>query len=340
MAIWIDDKFINLISPQLKKFKRVDNTTYTFRCPYCGDSEKDQTKTRGYFFEKKGAMRFFCHNCGKSVGVRGFLYDNDPSLYKQYQLETYTENGGKSTRFDKKPEPPKKDPVRPNTTLLDGLMPSIASLPPEHIARAYIEGERKIPARFYDDIFYIDDMRKIGNLKPKYREKLKVAEERVVVPIRGRSGQLVAVSCRALDKNATLRYIEIPIDDDAVPIYGLDRVNLSKKIYVFEGAFDSMFFENAVAVNGSALKKIQGQLPKQNCVLVYDAQPRNKELVSQIRGAISLGYTVALCPETGYKDINLMVQNGILPVDIKKMIDENTFQGLAAEMQFSRWKKV
>ena len=44
----IDVKYINLISSRLSKFKRVKPNLYNFRCPICGDSQKNKNKTRGY----------------------------------------------------------------------------------------------------------------------------------------------------------------------------------------------------------------------------------------------------------------------------------------------------
>ena len=38
------------------------------------------------------------------------------------------------------------------------------------------------------------------------------------------------------------------LDDDAPKVYGLDRVNENKKIYVVEGPLDSLFVENCVAM--------------------------------------------------------------------------------------------
>ena len=44
----VDSKYIGLVSPRLQKFKKVKNNLFNFRCPICGDSKKNKTKTRGY----------------------------------------------------------------------------------------------------------------------------------------------------------------------------------------------------------------------------------------------------------------------------------------------------
>ena len=65
---WLDQKYINVISHRLNKFKQSSKSVWTFRCPYCGDSEKKKFKRRGYFFFNKDALFYKCHNCGATTG--------------------------------------------------------------------------------------------------------------------------------------------------------------------------------------------------------------------------------------------------------------------------------
>ena len=46
--IFLDSKYIGLISARLDKIKKVKPDLYNFRCPYCGDSKKHKNKKRGY----------------------------------------------------------------------------------------------------------------------------------------------------------------------------------------------------------------------------------------------------------------------------------------------------
>ena len=43
------------------------------------------------------------------------------------------------------------------------------------------------------------------------------------------------------------------LNEDAPKIYGLDKINERKPIYITEGPFDSTFVENSVAMCGSDL---------------------------------------------------------------------------------------
>ena len=55
MSTWIDHKYINLLSPQLERFARKSDKLYNFRCPFCGDSQKNKWKARGYVYDIKAA---------------------------------------------------------------------------------------------------------------------------------------------------------------------------------------------------------------------------------------------------------------------------------------------
>ena len=88
---FIDVKYINLISIRLDKFKLIKSNLYNFRCPICGDSQKNKNKTRGYLYSVKNNTNFKCHNCGISVSFNNFLKKVDSNLHKQYTLEKFKE---------------------------------------------------------------------------------------------------------------------------------------------------------------------------------------------------------------------------------------------------------
>ena len=88
----IDSKFIGILSPRLEKFKRVKSNLYNFRCPICGDSKKNKSKTRGYLYSVKANTNLKCHNCGSSMSFNNFIKKIDVNLHKQYTLEKFKEN--------------------------------------------------------------------------------------------------------------------------------------------------------------------------------------------------------------------------------------------------------
>ena len=88
----LDYKYIQLVSPQLQKFKRVKSDLFNFRCPYCGDSKKHKNKARGLSLQEEGMT-----TCTSAITVgvgrtfTNFLKDNCAGLYDQYVMERYKE---------------------------------------------------------------------------------------------------------------------------------------------------------------------------------------------------------------------------------------------------------
>ena len=70
-----------------------------------------------------------------------------------------------------------------------------------------------------------------------------------------------------------------------------------------------------------------------------DNQPRNPDVVKQIKKAIDMGYPVCLWDKHYAKDLNEMFQFGFSLEEIKDIIDRNTYQGAAALLKFNEWNR-
>jgi hypothetical protein len=102
-----------------------------------------------------------------------------------------------------------------------------------------------------------------------------------------------------------------------------------------------MFLINAVATADANLVSAAKHYDKTKIVLVYDNEPRNKELHKQMEKAIEDHYNVVIWPEMIVeKDVNEMVLNGFSPDEIQDIISKNTFVNLRAKMEFINWKKT
>ena len=57
---------------------------------------------------------------------------------------------------------------------------------------------------------------------------------------------------------------------------------------------------------------------------------------------IELGYSVCMFPDTiKEKDINEMIlHGGMSPEEIIELINTNTYTGMEAKLNFSRWRKI
>jgi transcription elongation factor Elf1 len=326
---YIDVKYIGLVSPQLQKFSKKKDSLYNFRCPYCGDSKKHQNKTRGYLFKVKNDFVFKCHNCGVGRTFTNFLKDNCPHLHNQYVMERYREGlTGKNTQTKNPDFNFSKPEFQKRKTGID--LEKISELNITHPARVYLE-ERKI--KDLDYFYYCPKFKEWTNSQRKVFPNLKQDGPRIIIPLRDKDGNMFGYQGRSMAPKAKIRYITIMLDDSKTKIFGMDRVNEDKPIYVTEGPFDSMFLSNSIAMCGSDVS-----MNNKNVVYVFDNEPRNKEIVSKYEKTINNGEPIVIWPQhIVEKDINDMVMAGH---DVQNVVESNTYQGLEAKLKFTTWKKV
>jgi hypothetical protein len=223
------------------------------------------------------------------------------------------------------------------TNVLDGLK-SISDLPETHPAAKYVVS-RLIPRQYWDVLYYAPNfMAWVNTVTPKFIEGKFTDHPRLVIPFFNTDGKCFAFQGRAFGKEAP-KYLTIKIDKGAQKIYGLDRIDVTKKIYVVEGPIDSLFLPNAVAVAGAHLDLhlLDGVLSK---TVVIDNEPRNKEITTQLDGYIKKGYACYIPPDNLLaKDINDLAMSGMSQSEIVDLIDSNTFTGIAATLRFTQWRK-
>ena len=321
----IDSKFIGLVSSRLQKFKRVKADLYNFRCPICGDSQKHKNKARGYFYQVKTNTNYKCHNCGASLSFNNFLKQIDSTLHKQYVLEKFKEGhaGGRNFVVDE-PKFIFKKPVF--KFKLD--LPRASEIP---IATKYLEKRKIDPNLFY----FTNQFQKWTNTHKQTFNIINKDESRVIIPMYDTEKNLIGFQGRSLGPNS-VKYITVMLSEDAPKIYGLDKIDETKPIYITEGPFDSTFVENSVAMCGSDLDiRTFGW---SDYIWIFDNEPRNREIVERIDKTISRGDKIVIWPkQIVEKDINDMVLSGH---DIMSTLKSNTYSGLEAKVKFNNWKKV
>ena len=327
----IDNQFVFNISGSLEQFKKKNKGVYNFRCPYCGDSQKYKNKARGYFFTSKNDLVYKCHNCGIGRNFSGFLKDNFPLIHDQYVMEKYKAGlTGKHRNVSK----PKFDFEKPTFKRTVNLQP-LSSLNNSHLALAYVLG-RGLPLDKLDLLYYCPNFKEWTNTYKKTYQSIKKDEERIIIPLNDKNGNLMGFQGRSLDPKNPMRYITVMLEKDAPKIYGLDTLNESKPIYIVEGPFDSLFLENSVAMAGSDLDP--RSFGWSDYIWVYDNEPRNREIVNRIDQTIGRGDKVVIWPRDIYdKDINDMFNSGH---DVKSMVESNVYSGLEAKLQLNNWKKI
>jgi predicted RNA-binding Zn-ribbon protein involved in translation (DUF1610 family) len=330
---FIDSKYIGLISSRLQKFKRIKTDLYNFRCPICGDSQKNKNKTRGYLYPVKNNTNFKCHNCGASLSFNNFLKELDPILHKQYTMEKFKEGHTGKNFVVEEPkfnfQKPDFFTKRENSKTLKKLnLPKASEVP---IAKEYLEKRKIDPEKFY----FAHKFKEWTNTQKQTFDKINQEESRIIIPLYDFENNLIGFQGRSLVQKS-VKYITVMLNENAPKIYGLNKIKKDETVYITEGPFDSTFISNSIALCGA-----DGDVSKWgicDCVWVYDNEPRNSEIHNRISKIIDHGEKVIIWPSfIEQKDINDMVLAGLNIMDV---LESNTYSGLEAKIKFNNWKKI
>jgi len=319
MSVYVDKKYISLLSPKLRNFKQRGEFLWNFSCPVCGDSQKNNLKARGYIYKRKEHFGFMCHNCGTTMGLQKFMKYIDPTLYNEYQLEMFVQSNNTSkvdasefvTKQEFKPKP------------IELGLPKLCFLNQNHPARKYMEN-RKVPL---DELYYAEDFAwYVKWICPDYDKQL-YKEGRIIIPFYDADNNLLGFQGRAIGQSK-IKYITIKTNENNPKIFGWNKLDGTKTVYVVEGPIDSLFLSNSLATMDASLyiaPSIVGF--DKDYIFVYDNEPRNKQIVSNMRKTIDMGYKVCVWPQTiEQKGLIELVLSGMHPSEIQHILDRNTHE--------------
>lgn len=337
MTLYIDQRFVTLLAPKLRNFKQKNQHLWNFSCPMCGDSKKNKLKARGYFYLKKSNLCFICHNCGSSMSLGNFIKAIDPNLFPEYQLERYKEESHSNVA---RPDFAwaKSKPIFKKSVI---NLPKLSELIDTHPAKIYAL-QRQLPK--LNELHYAEDFKLFAlSMFPETSsgiKKLHDNDQRIVIPFYDQENNLQGVQGRTIS-NSKIRYITLKMSEDCKKIFGLNKVDFSKTIYVVEGPLDSLFLENCIAPMDAALYSVIQSVGDYDYVFVFDNEPRNKEIIRHMNKAIATGKKICIWPDSILqKDINDMIISGMSKEKLIDVINSNTFSDLKAKLQFETWRKV
>ena len=118
------------------------------------------------------------------------------------------------------------------------------------------------------------------------------------------------------------------IKDDVPKLYGLEKVDKSKPVFVVEGPFDSTLINNSIAMCGADIGS--SYLDEYDLIYVYDNEPRNREICDRISKCIESGNQIVIWLHLPLvkKDINDMVMGGH---NVMNLLESNTYSGLKSK---------
>lgn len=336
----MDRKYILLLSNRLQKFKQKSSNLFNFRCPLCGDSLKNKNKSRAYFYQQKTEFWFHCHNCSVPLKFSKFLKQFDSGLYEHYLLEVLSEKHGKT--FDKEITEASLRQVSLNDLSLPKLMNMSKTSAYSYIIK------RNLPEDRLNELYYCEHFKSFTNtLIPDKFKNLEFDEPRIIIPFFDKNNQIFGYQGRSFppfETDKSLRYITILLDETKPKIWGLNKIDFNYRYYIFEGPIDAMCIKNAIATAGG---KISSELIKLGCnlsnaVIVYDNEPRNKNVINNMSKAITSGFSIVIWPSyIQYKDVNEMLcSKKYTNKTIENLLRTNTFKDLEAKAMLSQWSKI
>lgn len=330
--LYIARRYADQLSRQFANVKQVSSYPYVlnFRCCYCGDSKKKQTKKRAYIYEKSGKLGFHCHNCGKQLPFYSFIKEQNYSLFLEMKLEMMSGNS---------------DPSFQTRTRLIRERPSTFYFgePIERSDGFYYVKERMIPERFYRSLYFIDDINKVTSQIDK--NKVYPKQAALVIPFFDRERNFSYICFRFLSSDNDFRYLLFQRDESLPKMWGIEFVDWSKPVYIFEGAIDAMMVNNSLAMSGTTCYSVMAEIKSKDICFVYDNELRdNKSVCYQVQKRIEEGYKVFI-PDQRFseKDANKIITSCKMTKDeLCSYIEERTFSGLMAKLELSyhlNWRK-
>jgi transcription elongation factor Elf1 len=337
--LYIDAKYANILGSRLRNFKQKNDYVWNYSCPVCGDSSKNKLKARGYIYRKKSDLFVKCHNCQYGSNIGNLIKHVDPVLYNEYVLERYKSGATRYNDHKDVAEILPKETELLEDDILSGLK-RLDRMDESHPAVKYVI-DRKIPKDKWYLLYFAPKFKAFTNtVNPKFQEPIEGDHPRMIIPYFTAAGKCFAFAARAYG-NEEPKYYTIKVDETQEKIYGMDRLDFSRRIYVVEGPIDSLCIPNAIAVSGASFDTPTIRQLLTNATIVMDNEPRNKDIVKQLAKYIDLGYNVFLYPDNvKEKDLNEMILSGTTPNEILEMINTNTFTGIEAKLKFSTWRKT
>ena len=306
-----------------------------FRCCKCGDSSKSKRLRRGWILFKNDMITYFCHNCGcKPQSFKNFVREYSPELYKKYFKNKNLKDIFKKN-YDVGAVLISGKNINKINDLSEEILPFSFPLLEREISGIYKKElqqcavkfvrDRKIPKKFYKDFLVCYD----------YDDPEMIHfKDRLIIPYYDNNSKMYCFSARAL-YGETPKYLTW--NRDNIKIYNFYNADKSRPILVFEGAIDSMFPPNSIALTGitnpdsEQFKLIKKRYP--HVIWVTDNQWCDDTGMRVARQLASAGEFVFVYPKIWrqWKDMNeIILESNLTSEAAYSIILDNVYKGKTA----------
>lgn len=330
----------------LENYKQTKPYVWNCRCHICGDSKTRKHVSRMFFYVKKGQLFVCCKNCGYSRSFYNYMKEKQPALFEEYKKKTLLASIDPSkTKQDSSKSILNDTPsivVLPKLESAYNLVDLAVHLDDNHPAIKYLHS-RNITGDLIKRFWYAENFYKLACVIDKSlhdcdeSKQILMSKPRLIIPFISDDGSKIEmIQGRSLDPKDKLRYISIKSNNDVEKLYGKNEIDYSNPIKVVEGPIDSIFVNNCLATCDSDLLRAKAD------IYIWDNEPRNKEIVNHIDKAIELNKSVVIWPTSPEEkqDINDLILMGVDRTLLNDIIEQRTFNGLKAKLEFNKWKRV
>lgn len=278
---------------------------WNFCCPYCNDSRTDVRKKRGNFY--LDSLKFFCFNCGHSVGINKFLSDFGEDLSNEDKIVVH-EIQQNSKKFEKRVS---SSQGSMSMTLLEKvgipkmiLFKQLGIISPYKNPKAssYLKS-RIIPIQDWKYFAYDPRTEELYILNTTPNDRVIGFQIRQLDPnskkSRYISKRLTRVYADVFNKDIN-HIVEILLkkeplgekyinEEDGIEnivanldrlsgIFNIMNINMSQPLTIMEGPIDSLSIPNSIALQGAS-KSLDGFFDNiENVRYVYDNDKAGKDM--------------------------------------------------------------
>jgi hypothetical protein len=279
-----------------------------------------------------------------------FLKEHFPADYQEMIYEEFSSSSYKKKELPKikrqvrKPAP-QQEPQAVNPLILP--FKTMAEMPESNSERQYLV--KRGLSHALKLLYYIPNAKEYSKTIPRYQEKPCFLEDAAIgIPHWNKDKTALNFMQLRFINQPKIRYMTLQLNEDenVHKIFGLERAIIvkDKVLSVTEGAFDSLFVRNCIAISGiTDWHSLKDYLPLVKSVrfIIDNDFTKNKQVKKNLIQIINSGFEVVIMPKSyiRYKDVNDLYLSGKFQSggNLNDFLDENTYKGQEAILKLSTY---
>lgn len=324
MVNYIDEKYFKMVNPNVSG----NSLDWYCRCDICGDSAINKNKKRLHLYFKKGysSSVVHCFNCGYSSSAYNYFKNIHPEVFRSYRNEI-----GDDIIAKLKPEIcldnlDEFDDLSVDSEYNESVKGCISLEDFNENSKPLSSKEIEyLKTRHLEDSIDYTFMRS-GKEYTRLFEKEIRSKDFILIPLFLDKQNIFGYQARSIKEKRFLTILSPNFS--GYKIFGLNNIDRSKPVFVFESIFDSLSsgLDNSLALLGLDLPDIVKDL---DIIYCLDNQKLDKASRERTKRLAKQNKKLFVWKDEDYKDYNEMLIH-TNKQEVKNMILNNIYQGLDA----------